>query len=51
MDCIVGESLRYRVVMASRDLIDKAGAALAEAAGADAKVILFGSYARGEEAI
>lgn len=35
--------------MASRDLIDKAGTALAEAAGANAKVILFGSYARGEE--
>ncbi|HWL48538.1 MAG TPA: nucleotidyltransferase domain-containing protein [Acidimicrobiia bacterium] len=35
--------------MASRDLIDKAGAALAEAAGANATVILFGSYARGEE--
>lgn len=35
--------------MASRDLIDKAGAALAAAAGPDAKVILFGSYARGEE--
>lgn len=43
-------TLRYRVVMASRDSIDKAGAALAEAAGADARVILFGSYARGEEA-
>lgn len=35
--------------MASRDLIDKAGAALMEAAGAGAEVILFGSYARGEE--
>ena len=49
MDCVVGGALRYRVVMASRESIDKAGAALAEAAGADAKVILFGSYARGEE--
>lgn len=49
MGCIVGGGLRYRVVMASRDLIDKAGTALAEAAGANAKVILFGSYARGEE--
>jgi predicted nucleotidyltransferase len=37
--------------MASRDLIDKAGTALTEAAGANAKVILFGSYARGDEAI
>jgi predicted nucleotidyltransferase len=37
--------------MASRDLIDKAGTVLAAAAGADAKVILFGSYARGDEAI
>jgi predicted nucleotidyltransferase len=35
--------------MASRDLIDKAGAALAQAAGPNSKVILFGSYARGEE--
>jgi predicted nucleotidyltransferase len=49
MDCIVGSLLRYRVAMASRDLIDKAGMALMEAAGADAQVILFGSYARGEE--
>jgi predicted nucleotidyltransferase len=49
MNCIVSKKLRYRVGMASRDLIDKAGAALAEAAGPDAKVILFGSYARGEE--
>ena len=49
MDCVVGGGLRYRVVMASRDLIDKAGTALAEAAGANARVILFGSYARGEE--
>lgn len=49
MKCIVSKVLRYRVGMASRDLIDKAGAALADAAGPDAKVILFGSYARGEE--
>lgn len=49
MDCIARRRLRYRVDMASRDLIDKAGAALAEAAGPEAKVILFGSYARGEE--
>ncbi len=49
MDCLVGGVLRYRVAMASRESIDKAGAALAEAAGTDAKVILFGSYARGEE--
>jgi predicted nucleotidyltransferase len=41
--------LRYRVAMASRDLIDQAGRALAEAAGADSKVILFGSHARGDE--
>ena len=47
----VGGLLRYRVAMASRDLIDKAGTALTEAAGANAKVILFGSYARGDEAI
>jgi len=51
MDYIVARPLRYRVVMASSDLIDKAGKALAAAAGADAKVILFGSYARGDEAI
>jgi predicted nucleotidyltransferase len=49
MDCILRRTLRYRVAMASRESIDKAGAALAEAAGTDAKVILFGSYARGEE--
>ena len=49
MDCIVCRELRYRVAMASRDLIDRAGKALAEAAGVDARVILFGSYARGEE--
>jgi predicted nucleotidyltransferase len=35
--------------MASRDLIDRAGKALAEAAGANSKVILFGSHARGED--
>jgi predicted nucleotidyltransferase len=35
--------------MASRDLIDQAGKALAEAAGGDSKVILFGSHARGDE--
>jgi uncharacterized protein len=35
--------------MASRDLIQRAGNALAKAAGADSKVILFGSHARGEE--
>ncbi|HKB50738.1 MAG TPA: nucleotidyltransferase domain-containing protein [Solirubrobacterales bacterium] len=35
--------------MASRDLVDQAGKALAEAAGVDSKVILFGSHARGEE--
>jgi predicted nucleotidyltransferase len=44
-----GGMLRYRVAMASRDLIDQAGRALAAAAGADSKVILFGSHARGEE--
>lgn len=49
MDCIVRRVLRYLVAMASRELINKAGVALAEAAGADSKVILFGSYARGEE--
>ena len=35
--------------MASRDLIDQAGKALAKAAGSDSKVILFGSHARGDE--
>lgn len=35
--------------MASHDLIEVAGKALAEAAGVDSKVILFGSHARGEE--
>lgn len=50
MDCVVGGDLRYRVRMASRDLIDRAGTALVDAVGADAKVFLFGSYARGEEA-
>ncbi len=35
--------------MASKDLIDQAGKRLAETAGADAKVILFGSHARGDE--
>ncbi len=42
-------SYRYRVGMASRDLIEQAGKALAEAAGVDSKVILFGSHARGDE--
>jgi uncharacterized protein len=49
MNCSVSKLLRYGVGMASRDLIGKAGMALAEAAGAEARVILFGSYARGEE--
>lgn len=40
---------RYRVEMASRDLIEQAGNALAKAAGVDSKVILFGSHARSEE--
>ena len=35
--------------MASRDLIQRAGERLAEAAGENARVILFGSHARGEE--
>ena len=34
--------------MVSRDLIDQAGKLLAEAAGAESTVILFGSYARGD---
>ena len=38
-----------RVAHGIRDLIDKAGTVLMEAAGAGAEVILFGSYARGEE--
>ena len=37
------------VRMASPALIQQAGEALAEAAGSSAKVILFGSHARGEE--
>jgi uncharacterized protein len=35
--------------MASRETIQRAGKALAEAAGERAKVVLFGSHARGEE--
>jgi predicted nucleotidyltransferase len=35
--------------MASRDLIQRTGERLAEAAGENARVILFGSHARGEE--
>jgi predicted nucleotidyltransferase len=35
--------------MASRELIERAARALAEAAGADSRVILFGSHARGEQ--
>ena len=34
--------------MVSRDLIDQAGKLLAETAGAESTVILFGSHARGE---
>ena len=34
--------------MVSRNLIDQAGKTLAEAAGPDSTVILFGSHARGE---
>lgn len=34
--------------MVSRDLIDEAGKLLASVAGADSRVILFGSHARGE---
>lgn len=34
--------------MVSRNLIDQAGKLLAETAGAEAKVVLFGSHARGE---
>src|SRR3954451_8786130 len=49
MDALSAPSYRYRVDMASRDLIEQAGKALAEAAGVDSKVILFGSHARGEE--
>ena len=48
MDCIVDDSLRYLVAMVSQDLIDQAGKLLAETAGAESKVILFGSHARGE---
>jgi predicted nucleotidyltransferase len=35
--------------MTSADLIERAGEALAKAAGTGSKVILFGSYARGEQ--
>ena len=35
--------------MAPDDLIERAGNALADAAGEGSKVILFGSYARGEQ--
>ena len=35
--------------MAPDDLIERAGNALAEAAGKGSKVILFGSYARGDQ--
>ena len=52
MDCwgsLSAPSYRYRVDMASRDLIQQAGKALAQAAGVDSKVILFGSHARGDE--
>jgi len=45
MDCIVRRMLRYH---GSRDLIDQAGKLLAQTAGAESKVILFGSHARGE---
>ena len=34
--------------MVSRDLIDQAGKQLAQTAGAESKVILFGSHARGD---
>ena len=34
--------------MVSRDQIDQAGKLLAETAGAESKVVLFGSHARGE---
>lgn len=34
--------------MVSQNLIDQAGKLLAEAAGAESRVILFGSHARGE---
>ncbi len=42
--------VRYLVVMTSAVLIQRAGEALAAAAGGSAKVILFGSHARGEAA-
>jgi uncharacterized protein len=48
MDCIVSDSLRYLVRMVSHDLIDQAGKLLAETAGAESQVILFGSHARGD---
>ncbi len=44
----VDNLLRYLVAMVSRSQIDRAGKLLAEAAGAESTVILFGSHARGE---
>ena len=48
MDCIVRDSLRYLVRHGFSDLINQAGKLLAEVAGAESKVILFGSHARRE---
>jgi predicted nucleotidyltransferase len=48
LGCIADNPLRYLVAMVSRNLIDQAGKTLAEVAGPDSTVILFGSHARGE---
>ncbi|MEX2448471.1 MAG: nucleotidyltransferase domain-containing protein [Solirubrobacterales bacterium] len=46
---ITDDPLRYLCrSMVSRNLIDQAGKLLAEVAGAESTVILFGSHARGE---
>lgn len=42
------QDLGYRVDLAASELIERAGRTLAQAAGEDSKVILFGSHARGE---
>jgi uncharacterized protein len=47
-DRLADNPLRYLVAMVSRNLIDQAGKTLAEVAGPDSTVILFGSHARGE---
>jgi predicted nucleotidyltransferase len=48
MDALSATGSATLSVMVSRNLIDQAGELLAEAAGAESTVILFGSHARGE---